>query len=169
MEAEWELVDADPTSLIDFPEEAEAPLSWAARLLGAPKEPMQAPLKVSMVKRLEKKEKKVEKMVPEERDELPDFKQLAREARGKQVTKGGQTLRSKNRCQVVTLIASDDEDSEMPPKAPERPKTGKAPKAGQAREGKEKMEKEKVQEPLQSKKQTNRIDIREGLNLMGFA
>ena len=177
MEAEWELVDADPTTLIDFPEETEEPQSWAARLLGAPllgaPQPTQlSPAKVSIVKRVKKVE---EKKVPEEH-ELPDFKQLAREARAKQVTKGGQTLRSNTRSQVVTLIASDDEDASQPvQKAPSRPKAsvrcqvkGNTSKTGQAREGKDKTEKEKVQEPPQSKKQTNRIDIREGLNLMGF-
>ena len=192
VEAEWELVDSNHAmAMVAFPEENSeaAPLTWAARLLGAHKV-TQIPTDDKMSKVF--KEKMVEKISATpppcvggpalEDPELPDPKELAREARSKQVAKGcGQTMRSNTQCQWVTVVAQEDEDTShlhMLRKAPVREKgsgkcqikepKGKTTKnSGQEKDGKD--SKIKVQEHPQSKKQTNRIDIREGLNIMGFA
>eukprot|EP00913_Durusdinium_trenchii_P033235 g31113.t1 len=180
-EAEWEMVDENQAmALVAFPEEnsGPTPISWAARLLGAPKKSQVSAIegKVQATK-----EKAVKSQVQVEEQELPDPKELAREARSKHVTTGGgQTLRSNTQCEWKTVVAEEDDDVshlQMLRKAPVRERgsgkcqvKGKASKAmkstksaDQDRDGK------KVQEHPQSKKQTSRIDIREGLNIMGFA
>lgn len=195
-QAEWELVDSNHAmAMVAFPDEnSEEPMTWAARLLGA-----QCAHKIAHSEKMQKviKEKSpVESLETPDvesipgslalEDPFPDPKELAREARSKHVAKGcGQTIRSNTQCQWTTVVAEEDEDAshlQMLRKTPVRVKgsgkcqvkdtKGKTIKKKDTKDAKASQEKDgkiKPKEHPQIKEQTSRIDIREGLSIMGFA
>lgn len=183
-------------AMVAFPDENSEgePMTWAARLLGA-----QCAHKIMHGEKMQKviKEKSpVESLETPDvesipgslalEDPLPDPKELAREARSKHVAKGcGQTIRSNTQCQWTTVVAEEDEDAshlQMLRKTPVRVKgsgkchvkdtKGKTIKKKDTKDAKASQEKDgkiKPKEHPQIKEQTSRIDIREGLSIMGFA
>ena len=177
-------------AMVAFPDENSEtePLTWAARLLSATcchkmekDENMPKIKEKSPVESLD-----ITPCVPgslAEDSELPDPKELAREARSKHVANGcGQTIRANTQCHWTTVVAEEDEDTshlQMLRKTPVRVKGGKCQvkdtkgktikKASQEKVSQEKDGKIKPKEHPQIQKQTSRIDIREGLSIMGFA
>ncbi|CAJ1456847.1 unnamed protein product [Effrenium voratum] len=163
---DWELVEEEAAMAFDeFPEEK---LSWAARVTCG--QTKAAAPKMTTAATPERAAHPAE--APQDGHESGDGadvdpKELARETRSRHVAKGGQTLRGNAKVQWVTVVAQEESDTshlQMLRQMPIR-----EPKVQQKPFKKEKNSKDRDKDMIQNKKQTNRMDIREGLKLMGFA